>query len=55
MDWNDFYKSVKEGRYQSVYLFTGPEELNKKEALATLRRSILPAGLEQLNEATLEN
>lgn len=55
MDWNDFYKSVKEGRYQSVYLFTGPEELNKKEALATLRRSILPAGLEQLNDATLEN
>lgn len=55
MDWNDFYKSVKEGRYQSVYLFTGPEELNKKEALATLRRNILPAGLEQLNDATLEN
>ena len=55
MDWNDFYKSVKEGRFQSVYLFTGPEELNKKEALATLRRTILPTGLEQLNDATLEN
>lgn len=55
MDWNDFYKSVKEGRFQSVYLFTGPEELNKKEALAALRRTILPAGLEQLNDATLEN
>lgn len=54
MDWNDFYKSVREGRFQSVYLFTGPEELNKREALSTLRRRILPAGLEQLNDATLE-
>ena len=55
MDWNDFYKSVKDGRYESVYLFAGPEELNKKEALNALRRAILPAGLEQLNDATLEN
>lgn len=54
MDWNDFYKSVREGRFQSVYLFTGPEELNKREALNALRRQILPAGLEQLNDATLE-
>lgn len=54
MNWNDFYKSVKAGQYQSVYLFTGPEELNKREALATLRRAILPAGLEALNDATLE-
>jgi len=55
MDWNDFYKSVKDGRFQNVYLFTGPEELNKREALATLRRLVLPAGLEQLNDATMEN
>ena len=54
MDWNEFYKSVRDGRYQSVYLFTGPEALNKREALAALRRAILPAGLEQLNDATLE-
>lgn len=54
MDWNDFYKSVRDGRYLSVYLFTGPEELNKREALAAIRRSILPAGLEQLNDTTLE-
>ena len=54
MDWNDFYKSVREGRYHNVYLFAGPEELNKKEALAALRRSLLPVGLEQLNDATLE-
>lgn len=54
MDWNDFYKSVKAGQYQNIYLFTGPEELNKREALAALRRAILPAGLEALNDATLE-
>lgn len=55
MDWNDFYKALKEARYQSVYLFTGPEEYTKKEALAALKKAILPVGLEQLNETTLEN
>ena len=55
MEWNDFYKSVKDGVYQSVYLFTGPEELNKREALEALRRALLPAGLEALNEVRLEN
>ena len=55
MEWNDFYKSVKNGEYQSVYLFTGPEELNKHEALEALRRALLPAGLEALNEVRLEN
>lgn len=55
MDWNDFYKSVKTGHYQNVYLFTGPEELTKREALAALRQALLPPGLEQLNEAVLEN
>ena len=54
MDWNDFYKAIKEERYQSVYLFAGPEELTKREALEALRRAILPPGLEALNEATLE-
>ena len=45
MDWNDFYKAIKEERYQSVYLFAGPEELTKREALEALRRAILPPGL----------
>ncbi len=54
MNWNDFFKSVKAGQYQSVYLFTGPEEHNKRKALEALRRALLPAGLEQLNDATLE-
>lgn len=55
MEWNDFYKAVKDGHFENVYLFTGPEELNKREALATLRRIVLPAGLEQLNDTTMEN
>ena len=55
MDWNDFYKAIKEERYQSVYLFYGPEELTKREALEALRRAILPSGLETLNESILEN
>ena len=54
MNWNDFYKSVKAGQYQSVYLFTGPEEHNKREALEALRKALLPAGLEQLNEVVLD-
>lgn len=54
MNWNDFYKSVKEGQFQNVYLFAGPEEWNKREALAALRKAILPVGLEELNESVLE-
>ncbi len=54
MTWNEFYKSVKDGSFESIYCFTGPEAYNKREALAALRRACLPAGLEQLNEVTLE-
>lgn len=54
MNWDDFYKSIKAGDYQNLYLFTGPEEWNKREALNALRKAILPIGLEQLNEVVLE-
>lgn len=54
MDRNNFLDSVKEKRWESVYFFTGPEELNKREALAALRQAILPPGLEQLNDVTLD-
>lgn len=54
MNWSDYFKSVKDGQYQSVYLFAGPEEYNKREALEALRRALLPAGLEQLNEVVLD-
>lgn len=55
MERNDFLKSVKNGEYQSVYLFAGPEEFHKREALDKLRGALLPAGLEALNEVRLEN
>lgn len=55
MDWNTFEQAVKDRKFLPVYLFAGPEELKKKEALEALRSAVLPAGLEQLNEAVLEN
>lgn len=54
MDWNSFFKSVREGRFERVYFFTGPEALTKREAISALRSALLPPGLEALNEATLE-
>ena len=55
MLWNEFEQSVREGQLRKVYLFVGPEELKKSEALETLRSVLLPAGLEQLNESRFEN
>lgn len=55
MKWNDFYQSVRNHTLGSVYLFSGPEEWTKREALSILRNSLLPPGLEQLNDTTLEN
>ncbi len=54
MNWNEFYKNLKSGAIAPVYLFTGPEEYVKREALASLRQQLLPAGLETLNDAVLE-
>ena len=54
MKWNDFFQSVGEGRIHPVYLFTGPEEYVKREALEALRGKLLPPGLEALNDMTLE-
>lgn len=54
MTWNDFFQSIKSGAIERVYLFTGPEEWIKNEALETLRAHLLPPGLEQLNDLTLE-
>lgn len=54
MKWNEFYKAIGEGRFSPVYLFVGPEEYVKREALSALRDKLLPAGLEALNDTTLE-
>lgn len=54
MTWNDFFQEVKSDTLDSVYLFTGPEEWIKNEALESLRAHLLPPGLEQLNDLTIE-
>ena len=54
MNWNEFYQALKAGDLSPVYLFTGPEEYVKREALESLRQKLLPPGLETLNDATLE-
>ena len=54
MKWNEFYQSIGAGRFSPVYLFTGPEEYVKREALDALREKLLPPGLEALNDVTLE-
>lgn len=54
MKWNEFYQSLTHDNLAPVYVFTGPEEYVKREALDALRKKLLPAGLEQLNDAILE-
>lgn len=54
MTWSVFFQNVKAGTLERVYLFTGPEEWIKREALDALRARLLPPGLEQLNDATME-
>ena len=54
MTWSEFYQAIETGKLSPVYLFAGPEEYIKREALARLRQRLLPAGLESLNDLTLE-
>ena len=54
MKWNEFYRALDAGNIAPVYLFTGPEEYVKREALDALKARLLPPGLETLNDATLE-
>ena len=55
MNWNEFYRQIKAGTFAPVYLFDGPEEYVKREALDALREKLLPPGLEALNEVVMEN
>ena len=54
MKWNEFYQALEAGDIAPVYLFTGPEEYVKREAMAKLRQKLLPPGLEALNDAVME-
>ena len=55
MKWNDFDRAIAAGRFESVYLFTGDEEQLKREALESLKRKLVPTGMEMLNITTLED
>ncbi|MBQ3425329.1 MAG: DNA polymerase III subunit delta [Clostridia bacterium] len=54
MNWNEFYKAIDSGSFAPVYLFIGPEEYIKRDALEALRRKLLPPGLEALNDTVME-
>jgi len=50
-----FIEAVKAGRIASLYLLEGTEEYIKQQALARLRKKLLPKGMEQFNDADLTN
>ena len=55
MDRKDFERALSQGSIPRVLLFEGEEEHMKQKALADLRRTFLPAGMESLNETVLED
>lgn len=55
MNWSELFDEWKAGTVRPVYLFSGEEEFVKESALQTLRKMILPAGLETLNETVLND
>ena len=54
MNWSEFFSNVQSGSIPNLMLFSGPEEYLKREAIAALRKKLLPEGLEALNEMVLE-
>ena len=55
MNWSELFDEWKDGKIRPVYLFSGEEEFVKESALQTLRKKILPEGLETLNETVLND
>lgn len=54
MDRKDFARLLEENRLPSVLLFEGDEEYLKQTALNSLRKKLLPEGMEDLNETVLD-
>lgn len=54
MERKEFIDQIKSGNISGVYLFEGEEEHLKQSALLSLRKTILPEGLEELNETVME-
>lgn len=55
MDRTIFTKAISNKALHGAYLLEGVEENIKQAAVAAARKAILPEGLEQLNETTMEN
>lgn len=55
MNHTAFFSAIKDGKIEECYLFEGPEEYIKQQALARLSAVLLPAGLEQMNLTELNN
>jgi len=49
MNHTAFFDSIKNGAVAGCYLFEGPEEYIKQQALKQLCAKLLPAGLEEMN------
>ena len=54
MDRKEFSQLVKAGSVQGAYLFEGVEENIKAATLQSLRKAILPEGMEELNESVMD-
>ncbi len=54
MDRKEFAQQIKAGKVQGAYLFEGVEENIKAAMLHTLRKAILPEGMEELNESLMD-
>ena len=55
MDHRSFEQQLAGGGLPSVLLFEGEEEQMKQAAFRKLRQTLLPEGMEQMNETVLEN
>lgn len=55
MEYNEFFAQVKSGGLRGAYLFEGTEEYIKASALRAVEKALLPPGMEQLNEAILDD
>lgn len=54
MDRKEFSQLIKSGKVQGAYLFEGVEENIKAATLQSLRKALLPEGMEELNETLME-
>ena len=53
MNHTAFFDAVKAGSIAGCYLFEGPEEYIKQQALKALCAKLLPPGLEEMNMTVL--